>query len=99
MKDFQYDFGEDIKVYPSWMQGTTLTMSTVDTYLEVGESATGVAYFEQGDSYGNFHPTSKNGKVKLFVRVIDTFGGKHTKNFMHLSWVLMSHKNTIHHFG
>ena len=81
MDDFQYDFGDKIKTYPSLMQGSALTGSQVDTYLGIGKSAIGIAYFEQDDSWGACFPSPQKGTVKLCVKIIDTFGGKHTKTF------------------
>ena len=81
MDDFQYDFGEQVKIYPSLLQGTYATGHKPETYLEVGKSVNGVVYFEQDDSWGGCFPTMKNSKVKLRVVVLDTFGRKYKKTF------------------
>jgi hypothetical protein len=81
MEDFQYNFGDRIKIYPSLLQGITTTKKAPVTYLEVGKSINGVVYFEQDDSWGGCFPTSNNGKVKLRIVVIDTFGKKFKKTF------------------
>lgn len=81
IEDFQYDFGENVKVYPSLMQGTAITMSRVDTYLQVGKSVTGVVYFEQDNSWGACFPAQKEGKAKFCIKIIDTFGGQHKTIF------------------
>lgn len=47
--------------------------------LKVGKSAVGVVYFEQQESWGGCFPTPKKGSAKIKVKIIDSFGGKHTK--------------------
>lgn len=98
MEDFKYDFGDTIKVYPSLMQGTTLTMSRVDTYLDIGKSATGVVYFEQ-DGWGACFPSSNKGRAKLCIIIIDTFGRKHKQIFTSPVKPLEEAKKYNHSFG
>lgn len=81
MSDFHYDFGKQVKVYPSLLQGTYMTGNKPETYLEVGKSVNGVVYFEQDDSWGGCFPTMKNNMVQLRVVVLDTFGRKYKKTF------------------
>jgi len=81
MEDFQYDFGDRVKIYPSLLQGVSTIKKSPETYLEVGKRVNGVVYFEQDDSWGGFFPTSSNSKVKLRIIVIDTFGKKFKKTF------------------
>jgi hypothetical protein len=82
MADFQYNFGENIKVYPFLFQGNRLTGNNSDTYLEVGREINGVVYFEQDDSWGACFPSpDKGGNVSVRIAVEDVFGKKHKKTF------------------
>lgn len=81
MEDFQVDFGDKIKIYPSLFQGSaTLGLST-DTYLDIGRTVNGVVYFEQNDSWGGFFPSPNAGSTKVKVAVTDSFGRRHKKVF------------------
>jgi len=81
LEDFQAKIGESIKVYPFLFQSSNLGFNNTDTYLNVGQSANGVVYFEQPDSWGGCFPKEKNEQVKVKVRLLDTFGRSHTKSF------------------
>jgi hypothetical protein len=41
----------------------------------------GVVYFEQSDSWGGCFPKVQNSRVRIKVRVLDTFGNKYTNTF------------------
>lgn len=81
IQDFQAQIGENVKIYPFLFQRSILSGTSAETFLEVGQSTNGVVYFEQTDSWGGCFPSAKNGMVKVKVRVIDAFGGRHTKSF------------------
>jgi len=81
MDDFQYNFGDRIKIYPSLLQGSHILRTDTDVYLEVGKSVTGVVYFEQTNSFGGCFPYSQNGFSRIKVAVLDSFGKKHKKTF------------------
>ncbi len=81
LEDFQAKIGESIKVYPFLFQSSNLGFNNTDTYLNVGQSANGVVYFEQPDSWGGCFPKAKNEQVKVKVRLLDTFGRSHKKSF------------------
>jgi hypothetical protein len=81
MDDFQYDFGERIKIYPSLLQGTSTLGTTSETYLNVGRGVNGVVYFEQDDSWGGCLPLPRKGATRIRVAVLDSFGKKHKKTF------------------
>jgi hypothetical protein len=81
LADFQVHIGENIKVYPFLTQKNFLMDAKHDTYLEVGHSTNGVAYFEQTDSWGGCFAISRNGRVRIKVSVCDVFGNKHTAKF------------------
>ncbi|WP_136805853.1 hypothetical protein [Desulfosediminicola flagellatus] len=74
---FQYSFSGKVKVYPSLIQGNSITFQTAETYLEVGKSTNGVAYFEQGDSWGSFKPMSSKNRTKVKIKIEDSLGKKH----------------------
>ncbi len=81
LEDFQAKLGESIKIYPFLFQNSGLGLSKTETYLNVGQSTNGVAYFEQPDSWGGCFPKAKNEKIKVKVKLLDTFGRSHTKSF------------------
>ncbi len=81
MEDFQYNFGEKIKVYPSLFQGSATLGHSTETYLDVGRTVNGIVYFEQNDSWGGCFPSVNTGTTKVRVAVTDSFGRKHKKTF------------------
>jgi len=80
LSDFTTRIDEDnIKVYPFLEQQSALLPTPDKTFLRVGESTNGIIYFEQEESFGGFKPRIDNlHKVKIKIRIIDSFGGKHT---------------------
>jgi hypothetical protein len=77
LEDFMVAIGENVKVYPFLHQvGQTLPIPP-DAYLPVGASATGIAYFEQEDSWGTWRPRVRGGMVRMRVSVTDGFGRCH----------------------
>ena len=81
MEDFQCAVGDNVKIYPSLLQGTSSIRKAPETYLEVGKNVNGVVYFEQDDSWGGCSPALKNNRVKFRVIIFDTFGKKYKKTF------------------
>lgn len=82
MDNFQYDFGEKIKTYPSLFQGNILTGERSHTYLQVGQSTNGVVYFEATDSWGGCFPAlMRDGQTKIRVAIVDSFKNKYKKTF------------------
>ena len=79
MQDFQYDFGDNIKIYPFLLQGTVSIMKSPKAYLLVGQSENGVVYFEQPESWGGCFPSPERGETKIRVRIRDSFGKAHYK--------------------
>jgi hypothetical protein len=79
LNDFTVDIGENVKVYPFLIQKSYLSNNTNDHYLQVGKSAIGVVYFEHGESWGGCFPTPRKDFTKIKVKVLDSFGGRHTK--------------------
>lgn len=79
--DFQSQIGEGVKVYPFLTQRSVLSGESVDTYLQPGQSTNGVVYFEQDDSWGNFHPVSTEKGVRIKIALSDVFGKKHSARF------------------
>lgn len=80
LSDFQVAIGNNIKVYPFLFQKNSLSPVQQETYLQPGQSVVGVVYFEQPDSWGGCQPRVWKGHVRLSVRVIDVFGGLHTRS-------------------
>jgi hypothetical protein len=84
LNDFQVAIDdENIKIYPFLTQASALLQSRNDNYLETGKEVRGVVYFEQEDSFGSFYPREVKGLVKVKIRVIDIFGGRHYK----IAWI------------
>ena len=81
LTDFHVAIGGNVKIYPFMFQRNMLSPVQQDTYLQPGQSVVGVVYFEQSDSWGGCQPRISNGQVRLSVRLIDVFGGRHTQRF------------------
>lgn len=81
LTDFQVAIGSNLKVYPFMFQRNSLSPVQQETYLQPGQSVVGVVYFEQSDSWGGCQPRIWNGRVRLSVRLMDVFGGRHTRSF------------------
>lgn len=83
--DFKIKFpnSEFTKVYPFLKQKNYSTNNETDTYLPVGKSITGIAYFEQPNAYGNYVPRlNKDLKTTdLLIKIKDVFGKSHKKKF------------------
>lgn len=81
LADFQANIGENIKIYPFLTQRSFLSISDPSTHLEIGQSTSGVIYFEQSASWGGCFPAVHNGKVRIKVSVSDVFGNNHIAKF------------------
>jgi len=81
LEDFHAKIGDQIKLYPFLSQKSSVSGTQAADFLEVGRSANGVVYFEQPDSWGDCFPTSKNGLVRLKVRVRDVFNKNYYATF------------------
>ncbi len=82
LTDFQVGLGTLTKVYPFLKQRSVISGDKSETFLEPGRSTNGVVYFEQDDSWGGCFPFARHGKVKVKVRIVDSFGGKHVTKFV-----------------
>ena len=78
--DFHYKMGnsETVKIYPFLRQKSYFVQYNNDTYLEIGKGTSGVVYFEQYESWGEFKPKIIHEKVKIKIRILDVFGNYHT---------------------
>jgi hypothetical protein len=54
-------------------------MKDPQAYLQVGQSANGVVYFEQKESWGGCYPSPRKGTTKVKLKIKDSFGSSHTK--------------------
>jgi hypothetical protein len=81
LEDFQAVIGSSVKVFPFLFQRNALSKARPKTFLQPGQSVVGVVYFEQPDSWGGCQPRIWNAKVRLSVRILDVFGGRHTRTF------------------
>lgn len=76
--DFCVDIGNDqMKIFPLLNQTSTISGKASKTYLRVGESVNGVAYFEQDDAWGSHYPSAHRGSTHVRVRITDGFGQRH----------------------
>lgn len=82
LSDFQVKIGSTTKCYPFLVQKSHISTSSSGTFLQPGQSQNGVVYFEQDESWGGCFPTEKNNTVKIKIRITDTFGVNHAKNFL-----------------
>lgn len=85
LKDFGQIIGDNLRVYPFLIQKSTLLPQENMTYLKDGQSAKGIVYFEQEESYGGFVPRIKDGKVKIKVKIYDIYNATYSKTF----WIPM----------
>lgn len=73
LDDFVMPMGEKLKVYPFLKQKNYLTNNDTDTFLNPGQSRTGVVYFEQKASSGNrYHKIDEDFRVNIQILVHDT---------------------------
>lgn len=81
LQDFSVKIGENVKVYPFLTQKSIFLQSESQSFLQIGKSANGIVYFEQGESWGSYKPIENDGKVKVKVKVLDVFGRSYSKIF------------------
>lgn len=69
------------KVYPFLKQKSSLLPDSLDTYLEVGKIVSGITYFEELETYGNWKPKlNKDQKtIDIKINIQDAFGRNHSK--------------------
>jgi hypothetical protein len=79
--DFGHTIGENLRIFPFLFQKNSHSLTHGVTYLQSGQDAKGIVYFEQPESWGGFKPRIKNNKTKIRILVKDSFGNKYTKNF------------------
>lgn len=72
---------EDSQFIPYLLQGNTDFYQKNDTYLEVGKISSGVVYFEQEESFGNYQPNIINGKTAIYIKIKDAFDNYHVNRF------------------
>lgn len=71
------------KIYPFLKQKNYLIPNhNPEDFLEIGKSISGVSYFEQNESYGNFRPTinQDNDSINLKIEIKDAFENFHYTN-------------------
>lgn len=79
--DFGHTIGEYLRVFPFLFQKNHLAAHPISIYLQSGQDAIGVVYFEQPESWGGYKPRVKNGRTKIKVLVKDSFGKRYAKTF------------------
>jgi hypothetical protein len=82
MQDFQSQLGESLKLYPFLTQASFVSGFSAESYLQIGQSVNGVAYFEQSDSWGGCFPLSINKKVAVKIGIQDVFGKWHYRKLV-----------------
>jgi len=82
LRDFGHTIGDNLRMYPFLIQKSILLPRENVTYLKNGQSTRGIVYFEQAESYGGFYPRIKNEKVKIKIKIFDTYGSSYSKTFL-----------------
>lgn len=80
--DFQADIGDNLKIFPFLFQKSYLSGSSSETFLQIGQSTSGVIYFEQPDSWGGCFPSIRRGRAKVRIKLIDGFGRRYARTFL-----------------
>lgn len=66
--------GDEILV-PNLRVRNRYFVNSTDSYIGIGSSLTGIAYFEQFKAWGNLNPKEfEEGQIKVVIRIIDTYG-------------------------
>lgn len=80
---FKFSNSEKEKVYPFLKQRNVSFNNDSDSYLPVGKSNNGIAYFEEHEAYGSWMPRinkdNETSNIKLVV--FDSFGNKYQLKF------------------
>lgn len=78
--DFNYTMGNSgtVKIYPFLRQKSYFVQYDNDTFLEIGKGTSGVVYFEQDESWGEFRPKVHKNKVEIKIRIRDVYGNFHS---------------------
>ncbi|QNF31852.1 hypothetical protein HUW51_03625 [Adhaeribacter swui] len=78
--DFKFEYGESLVFIPPLRTRSDVFNQRRTDSLDVGESIVGVAYFEQGEAWGNLNPKSSDGDgtIKVVIKIRDVYG-KHYK--------------------
>jgi hypothetical protein len=78
-EDFTIDIdGDNRKVYPFLFQKSILLNYQTDTYLNIGQNAVGMIYFEQHESWGAASPLVEKESTNIKIKVFDSFGNAHS---------------------
>jgi len=73
LDDFTMPIGEKIKIFPFLKQKNHMTNNETDTFLNPGQSRSGIVYFEQKASGGSLYPKiDENYKVNIKIQVHDS---------------------------
>jgi len=77
--DFMINVDKDnAKVFPFLFQRSILLNTQTDTYLNIGQNAIGMVYFEQQESWGGAFPIKNKETTKIKVVISDSFGHNHS---------------------
>lgn len=87
--DVGHTIGENLRVFPFLIQKNTLMNNDSElSYLKEGGQANGMLYFESPKCWGDFVPYNKDGKTKIYLKVIHTMGKPVSKKFLVEEWLL-----------
>lgn len=74
---FKTKMKNDSDLFYSTLRIKDYPTDTSDSYLRVGESITGTAYFEQVKAWGNYNPLQNEDKsTNIKLKIVDVYGNK-----------------------
>lgn len=78
LEDFCYNMGDHLKVYPFLSQRSLVLDTNGSTYCRVGETLTGIVYYENPNlAWGSHKPVLSKGIARVKLNIQDSLGGKH----------------------
>ena len=100
LDDFVMSMGEKVKVFPFLKQKNYLMDNDINTFLNPGQSRSGIVYFEQKASSCNLYPKiGEDFKVKIQIRVHDTKGQKWSTEQNITKVMIEAARDHCPHFG
>jgi hypothetical protein len=79
--EYRINFGDKIKIFPFLRQQNDMIPYSHLDYLQIGQCLNGISYFEQNKTWGSFLPRIINKKIRVKVKIADSFGKNHCNKF------------------
>ena len=78
LQEFSRNIGEHLKIYPFLTQRSLVLGTTGDPYYRVGETCTGIVYYETLDlAWGSHRPILRDGSASIRLELHDSYGKCH----------------------